>query len=217
MNQFLLSRDQISEATEYLEKNGLVQSGLSCKNWEVYHVMPYMKDGNWLDLGSDGGVVLENLVKINISGIKIGIDLAYPEDIVSQDKGISLVKGDCMNVPFPDSFFNFITCLSVIEHSVDYEKFAHECARLLSKGGQLFVSFDYATEKLDTSKTKLYSLSWNVLCKKDLEEFIKICAEHGLELSSEINWELKEMVINPQYCSPAQVEYTFGILQFIKK
>lgn len=216
MNQFLLSREQISEATKYLEENGLVSSGISAKNWEIYHVTPYMKDGNWIDLGADGSVVLENLVKKNISGIKVGIDLLYPEDVVSP-KGINLIKGNLLDVPFPDGFFNFATSLSVIEHDVDYDKFAHECARLLSKGGQLFVSFDYATEKLDTSKTKLYSLSWNVLCKKDLEEFVKICAEHGLELSSDINWELKDMVINPQYCSPAACEYTFGILQFIKK
>lgn len=217
MNKFLQTRSEIDICTKYLQENGLEESGISAKNWEVSQIIPYMKDGNWIDLGSAGGVVLQNLVKKNISGLKVGIDLAYEENHLKAN-GIDLIKGDLMNVPFPDSFFNFITSLSVLEHQVDFEKFAHECSRLLSKGGTLFISCDYWPEKYDTSKTKLYSLDWNILSKEDLLELITILHEHGLEITSEIDWTLQDAVINPAYCSPCPgVEYTFFVGSFIKK
>lgn len=217
MNKFLQTRDEINQMTKHLQENDLIESGISAKNWEVANVLPFLKDGNILDSGSDGGVVLENAVKKNLKGLKVGIDLAYTEN-KHLPNGIELVKGDLMNVPFPDGFFNFITCLSVIEHSVDYEKFAHECSRLLSKGGTLFISCDYWKIKYDTSQTKLYSLDWNILSKEDLLELVTILHEHGLEITSEIDWTLQDAVINDTYCSPVKdVSYTFFVGSFIKK
>lgn len=215
MNFFLKSRTDIDNSTNFLEDNGLVQSGISAKNWEVTQVVPYMKDGNWCDLGADGGVVLENLVKKNIVGQKVGIDLAYVES--GSRNGIDYIKGDLMNVPLPDGYFNFITSLSVIEHEVNYERFAKEVSRLLQKDGELFVSFDYSPEKIDTSLTKLYSLSWNILSQADVLMLVDVCGQNGLKLVGEIDWATQDMVINPQYCSPANCSYTFGIFHFKKQ
>lgn len=216
MNLFLKSRAQIDEATKMMEDAGLVTSGISAKNWEVFQVLPYMKDGNWLDMGSDGGVVLENLVKKNIKGQKVGIDLAYEES--SSAYGIDYIRGDLMNVPLPDGYFNFITSLSVIEHSVDLEKFAKETSRLLQNGGELFCSFDYWNPKPSYEKTKLYSLDWNILDREDVIELVRHMEENGLLCTSKIDWELGDAVINDTYCSPvAGVSYTFGILHFIKR
>lgn len=217
MNKFLLTRQEIDDATKFLEDNFLVCSGISAKNWEVFQVIPYFRDGNMMDMGSDGGVVLQNALKKRISGLKIGIDLAYPDNPVSPDKGIDLVKGDLMVTPFPDGFFKTITSLSVIEHSVDISKFAKECSRLLSDGGQLFVSFDYWPEKIDTQKTKLYSLDWNILSEEDVEQMVFEMGENGLRITSSIDWTVKDKVINDTYCSPVPgVGYTFGIFAFTK-
>src|SRR5688572_16514995 len=108
MNEFLLSRADIDNATKHFQENGLVESGISAKNWETFMILPYLGDGNLLDMGSGGGIVLENAVKKGLNGLKVGIDLAYAED-VSEKNGISLIKGDLMNVPFPDGFFHYIT------------------------------------------------------------------------------------------------------------
>lgn len=216
MNKFLQIRKEIDDCTKYLQDNGLVESGLSCKNWDVVQVLPYLRDGNLLDMGSDGSIILQNAVKKKLVGMKCGVDLLYPEDVVSPE-GINLTKGDLMNTPFPDGLFNFITCLSVVEHQVEFEKLAKECFRLLAKGGQVFISCDYWNPKPDTSKMKLYSLDWNILDKKDLYELIGQFNKYGLHITSEVDWSLQDAVINPSYCSPAQgVEYTFGIFSFIK-
>jgi len=217
MNFFLQSRADVDSATKFMEDNGYVTSGLSCKNWETYCVLPYLRDGNILDMGSSGSILLENAVKKKLVGLKTGIDLEYPINVGSPE-GINLMRGDLMNTGLPDSLYDIVTSLSVLEHEVDYTSFAKEVSRLLKSGGSLFVSFDYAHERIDTSLTRLYSLRWNILSKEDVIQLVQICKENGLEITSEIDWTTDEMVINPAYCSPAQgVSYTFGILHFIKK
>ncbi len=216
MNKFLKSRAEADQATKYLQENGLTLSGLSCKNWETVQALPHLKDGALLDMGSDGSILLENAVKIGIKGIKVGVDLTYAEDKVLPD-GTNLIKGDLMNTNLEDEYFDTITCLSVVEHEVNFTKFATEVSRLLKSGGTLIVSFDFAPEKIDTSLTKLYDLSWNVLDKINVHELISELKYYGLALDGEIDWTLGEMVINETYCAPTKgVAYTFGILKFIK-
>lgn len=217
MNNFLLTRYQIDLCTKNFQDRGLTESGLSCKNWETAQVLPHLKDGNVLDMGSDGSILLENATKIGIKGFKVGIDLAYSENKILPD-GTNLVKGDLMACPFPDKFFTTITCLSVLEHNVDFEKLAKECSRLLQKGGDLFLSFDYWNPKPSYEKTKLYSLDWNILDQNDVIRLVAVLSENGLVITGEIDWTLQDAVINENYCSPVKgVSYSFGILQFIKQ
>lgn len=217
MNKFLKTRAEIDEATKFIQDNGLVESGISAKNWEVWQVMPYMKDGDWVDLGSDGSVVLENLVAKGIRGAKVGIDLAYPANSFDPKTEIDLQKGDLMNTPFENESFDFVTSLSVIEHEVDFSKFAKELSRILKPGGHLFVSFDYWNPKPLYEKRKLYKLDWNILDKKDVFNLVDILEENGLQLTGPIDWTLQDAVINDTYCSPVSgVSYTFGIFHFLK-
>lgn len=220
MNKFLQSRADIDDATKYLQDNGLQESGISAKNWEVVQVIPYMRDGNWVDLGADGGVVLDNLVRKKITGFKIGVDLAYPETKMQEDylNGYDRIKGDLMNTGLPTGLFNYITCLSVIEHEVNFDKCAKEISRLLAKGGNAFISFDYWNPKPVYEKRKLYKLDWNILDAGDVGSLLTAMEENGLLITGEIDWKTNEAVINDTYCSPvAGVSYTFGILHFIKK
>lgn len=216
MNKMLQSRSEIEDSTRYLQENDLIESGISCKNWEVVQVIPYMRDGNWIDLGSDGSVVIPNLLQKNIKGAKVGIDLAYKEN--HSKGGVDYIAGDLTAVPYPPGFFNFITCLSVVEHNVDFKKLAKECSRLLSKGGQLFISFDYWSPRPDTSKTKLYSLDWKILNADDVGNLVFTLIDNGFGITTSPNLTTKDAVINDRYCSPVQgVAYTFGILHFIKQ
>jgi len=214
LNCFLQTRQEVNAASDYVKANG-VSSGLDCKNWDVYKIAPYLKDGDLLDMGSSGSVILENALKQGIKGGKFGIDLAYEKD--SDTAEMTLIKGDLMNTPFHDTIFSQITCLSVVEHQVDFNALAKEVSRLLVNGGELFLSCDYWDPKPDTTKMKLYNLNWNVLDKKDILDLVQALNDNGLHLSGEIDWTLNEAVINPTYCSPADVSYTFGIFHFIKK
>lgn len=216
MNEFLKTRIAVDAATYFLRGQGLVESGLSCKNWEIAETIHWLNDGNIIDLGSDGSVVLQNAVKLGLKGRKVGVDIIYDGDKITED-GIELYKRDAMDTQLDGGVFDIVTCLSVIEHDVKYDKIAKEVSWLLKTGGIAIISFDYAEPKPNTEKMRLYNLDWNILDKSDVLQLVNQFSFNGIELTSEIDWETQDMVINKFYCAPTDVEYTFGILQFIKK
>lgn len=216
MNEFLKTRQQITESTEWLIANGYVTHPISCKDWELANVTKELSDGDLLDMGADGSFILHNAIKKGIKGRKVGIDLA---EVTGTNKaiGADYYQGDLMKTDFTDNYFDTIVSLSVIEHQINFYDFAKECGRLLRKDGKLFVSFDYWNPKPETSLMKLYSLDWNILDNNDVIKLIFALDKEGLYISKVVDWSTKDAVINPTYCSPAQVSYTFGILEFIKK
>ena len=218
LNKFLQSRAEINQCTDDLNRAGLKLHGLDCKNFDLRNITPYLKDGDgFLDLGAAGSFILHNHVILNLKGRRVGIDIV---DVAEHDRtsGVEYFKGSLMNTPFADAEFSQITCLSVIEHEVNYTAFAKEVSRLLKPGGECFVTFDYAEPKMKTEGMKLFSLDWNILCRADAEQLIATCSEHGLKISSEVDWKTNEAVINPAYCAPcSDVYYTFGIFYFIKQ
>ena len=217
MNRFLRTRKEIDDATASLAHRDLVPHNLSCKNWDVAYILAYMSDGNILDMGCMDSYILQNTVKAGFKGEKYGIDLGYKEGALKQYPEIKYSCQNLMKTNFESNFFDYITCLSVIEHEVDFEKFAIETSRLLKKNGKLFVTFDYWNPKVDTSNKVLYNLKWQVLDRKDVENFVEVCSRHNLVLDRPIDWTTQDTVINPAYCSPFPgISYTFGILMFIK-
>lgn len=220
LNRFLKTRAEVNEATNFIKANGLAEHALSCKNFDISLICSNLGDGNLLDMGFIGSHVLDNAVKLGLTGRKVGIDLLYKEEFANDWPNLTghceFYSSDLMNTPFEDGSFQNITCLSVIEHSVDFNLLAKECARLLTSDGQLFLTFDYFDPKPDTSKTKLYDLAWNILDRNDVLTLIEACKNNGLVLLSDIDWTLGDAVINPTFCSPTDVSYTFGCLMFKK-
>lgn len=224
MNKFLQSHAEITECTNIIRKNGWVEHGLDCKNWDIVQVMPFLGDGDFLDMGSYGSSMLYNVVKAGYKGLKYGIDLAYPEgyvltsppDYKTPTEGVECFNGDLMKTPFTDGQFKYITCLSTIEHEVDFNVFALEVSRLLETDGRAFVTFDYWNPKVG-EELSWGGLKWNILDKSQVEELISVCATKGLILDGVVDWTIRDQVINPHYCSGGAVSYTFGVLHFVKK
>ena len=79
MNKFLQNRKEIDDCTQILRDQGLIESILSCKNWDAANVLPYLRDGNILDMGSDGSIVLENAVRKILSASKQELILHIPK------------------------------------------------------------------------------------------------------------------------------------------
>jgi len=215
MNEFLKTREQISESTKWLQENGYVTHPISCKDWELKQITEKLTDGDLLDMGADGSFILHNAIMKGIKGKKIGIDLVEVAG-VNKAEGAEYYQGDLMATPFEDGSFDTIVSQSTIEHEVDLPKFANECARLLRSGGRLIVSFDYWPQRVDTRGLTLYGLKWEILNQADVFYLEEVCEFAGLRVTAPIDWETKDAVINPQYCSPFNVSYTFGIFEFIK-
>src|SRR3990167_737545 len=215
MNKFLKTRYEVDMCTQWLLNHNLISHFFTCKDFDVANICQELKDGDILDMGSNGSWLLQNSVKIGIKGKKCCIDLSSPEFIT---EGVEYIKGDLMATPYADNSFDTITCLSVIEHEVDFNKLTKECSRLLRKGGVLYISFDYWNPKVDTTDvgTKLYGLKWNILDASDVSRLEVALGNNGLRMTSNLDWTIQETVINDQFCAPYGKKYTFGLLSFIK-
>ena len=93
-----------------------------------------------------------------------------------------LYKRNLTNTDFQSQIFDLATCVSVIEHGVDSEKFLAEASRILKPQGLLFITADYWEEKIDMADDPgEFGLEWNILCRKDVENIVKMAADFGLE------------------------------------
>ena len=211
---FLQSREEIEICRRILYRNGFISHVHGCKDWDLASIIPAIDDGNFLDMGSSDSTILKNISILKISGKLHGIDLREPTDPV---KGVKYIIGDLMDTKLPDNYFKNITCLSVIEHEVDFKKFAQEVARLLQPDGRIFITFDYWDPKVKTDMT-LYDLKWQPLDKQAVNNLIAELERHDLYLVEDVDWTLGEPVIDKDFYSPdPNVSYTFGLLTFEKR
>ena len=213
--KFLKNRSEVEEATRFLQQDGYLSNITLCKDWDMAHFIPEIGDGNFLDMGSSLSYILRNINLKKIRGGLYGIDLQKPDMPIP---GVEYVVGDLMHTPFADNFFANITCLSVIEHQVDFEKFARETSRILAVGGKLFVTFDYWEPKITPHIKSLYQLKWQPLDRQMALDLIENCKRHNLVLVEDMDWSIGEKVIHKKYYSPdPNIGYTFGMAVFEKK
>lgn len=211
--KFLKNKNEIEECTHFLNKNGFVSHNLACKDWDIAHIVSEVGDGNFLDMGSSDSYILKNISLKRIKGEKYGIDFQNP-DVPIND--VKYIVGDLTNTGLPNQHFKNITCLSVLEHEVDFNKFAAEVSRLLELNGRLYVTFDYWDPKV-ISPIKLYDLVWQPLDQEKLLEFINVCKNYGLRLIQDFDSTLGEPVIHWGYYGPhPTIAYTFGMAVFEK-
>ncbi len=95
--------------------------------------------GKVLDLGCGTGLQIPFLSKY--ANNVIGIDITYflLEKAIEKFKWnpkVSFIHGDAINLPFSDSYFDFISSYGeVISHIDDYEKAISEMRRVIKPGG----------------------------------------------------------------------------------
>ena len=211
--KFLLSRAEVRACTAYLQGEGYPSHRLACKDWDIANIIKDLSDGDLLDMGSSDSFLLASAVRKGIRGRKIGVDLQRPDVPVD---GVTYLIGDLTNTGLAEGTFANITCLSVIEHDVDFGAFAREAARLLVPGGKLYVTFDYWTPRL-LPRLRLFGRPWRILDRNDVELLVITCGGETLALTQPIDWTLGAPVINGRYYAPDPLlAYTFGMLVFHK-
>lgn len=212
--KILRHKSEISLSTDFLHRNGLIVNLAECKDWDLAHFLPLINDGNFLDMGSSDSYILKNLSLRRINGALYGIDLREPTFPL---KDVKYSVGDLMDTKLPSEFFKNITCLSVIEHGVDFARFAKEASRLLENGGRLFVTFDYWHPKIN-SDVKLYGLDWQLLDEALTRNLISECERNHLYLVEDMDFSIGDAIIRDGYYSPVpEISYTFGMAVFEKK
>jgi SAM-dependent methyltransferase len=194
-NAPLRSREQWKRATATMLDLHLVTHSDSPKNWDTLAALATIlkqgtPDSHVLDAGAEFQSAL--LPCLYLYGYRhlLGINLIFKK---SYRRGNILYKfGDITRTDLKPDTFDFVTCLSVIEHGVELEEFFREMARLLRPGGTLIVSTDYFPTPIDTSGLHAYGNPIHIFTRQEIERAVELAGRFGLELNDSIQFDCTE-------------------------
>jgi demethylmenaquinone methyltransferase / 2-methoxy-6-polyprenyl-1,4-benzoquinol methylase len=137
-----LIREMFSSlAGRYDLTNHLLCCGLDCV-WRKY-VAKMVRQGNAkciLDLATGSGALARVLQEACPSSKVVGMDFCHSMLLQAKRKGIcTLVCGDATDMPFCSGAFDVITVAFGLRNMGNYLKAVQEMARVLSRGGRLFI------------------------------------------------------------------------------
>jgi SAM-dependent methyltransferase len=119
---------------------------------------------------------------------------------------IRYMPGDLTRTPFPDGFFDAITCLSVIEHGVPLNDYFREMYRLLKPQGRLITSTDYYAEPIDTQGHFAHGTPIKIFSRLKIEAALDLARSAGFETTGSVDLECDE---KPIRWEPFGLDYTF--------
>lgn len=126
---------------------------------------------------------------------------------------IRYLPGDITGTGFPDSFFDAITCMSVIEHGVPLQPYFQEMFRLLKPGGLLITSTDYYPDPIDTKNQIAHGSPVKIFSRQEVDEMLSVALRCGFELTSPIDLTC---AARPIRWDPYNLEFTFLIFTLRK-
>lgn len=141
-----------------------------------------------------------------------GINLVFNE--VKQRGPIRYQPGDLTRTSFADGTFDAITCLSVIEHAVDLQRYFGEMSRILKPGGFLITSTDFWDSGVDTTGKFAYGVPVHVFTESEIRNALPLAAQCGLYLTSEPDFRCEERAVR---WNTVELEYTFVVFTMRKE
>jgi SAM-dependent methyltransferase len=140
-----------------------------------------------------------------------GINLSFADP--ARRGPIRYLPGDITRTEFPDSFFDAVTCMSVIEHGVPLDAYFREMYRVLKPGGILITSTDYYPDPIDTTGKTAHGAPIKIFSKPEVEEMLALAADCGFETTAEIDLECSSRAVRWEVYD---LEFTFLIFTLRK-
>jgi ubiquinone/menaquinone biosynthesis C-methylase UbiE len=218
MVRVLNSFEDLGRSVYNLYQNGCSLHWHHIKNWDMSQIYDILKscpkNANILEMGCGGSQVLRLFNEkgfVNCTGIDLTIsqyDRSTQFHLMLRHRKCPyrLKKMDLTSTVFPDSYFDFVVTLSVIEHGVNIRAFLKESYRILKTGGILFLTTDYWEPKINTD-----DLGWNIFSKRELKDLIISAKEYGFSIDNGDIPPVSEPFIHYQ-----GKNYTFASLTLIK-
>ncbi len=218
----LQTRLEADAAKALVESMGLPSHHDGQKNWDTLKCLAYIcstgdKDTPVLDAGSGSKLIIDQwLVQLGFKNV-YACDAQGAEKSIYRPLGIHFFQQDLLATNYEDAFFQTATCISVIEHNVDFDGFLKEMSRVLKPGGYLLVSTDYWSEPIDCSGIYPYSFEageMKIITPADLTEFAEIAKTYGLELCQPMQFQTTDKAVRWERTDR---DYTFYFAAFQKR
>ena len=215
-NGVLQSRDEWEAEARRGKVLQLPLHRAGAKNWDhlaaVYGIVStYPRSAVVLDAGAEFySNVLPALFVYGYEHL-YGMNLSFTEP--ARRGPIQYLPGDITRTEFEDSFFDAITCMSVIEHGVPLQPYFQEMFRLLKPGGILITSTDYYAEPIDTMNQLAHGAPIKIFSREEAEQILSVALKCGFEATSPINLDCTGRPIRWELYN---LEYTFLIFTLRK-
>ena len=216
----LKSRDQITSARKSMRDLGIgflqgdpgaPESGFgdALKSWDVLKTLRTIgtgcqMDARILDLGAFNSEVLPCLHQMGFRQLS-GIDLNPQVVNMPFADTIAYRIGNFHSTGYPDSSFDVVTAISVIEHGFDGDKILAEISRILKPGGRFIASFDYWRTKLSTHGLTAFDLSWTIFSEEEIRNLFQKAESYGLVAGATKDFAVEDSPIDWN-----GRQYTFG-------
>jgi len=181
-NSVLKNMLEVDEAINYLDSLHLFPHQDRSKSWDIskiIHILNKADKGSFiLDVGCNTCPILAMLSKIGFKEL-YGCDLYLSSSSKSQSeinefKKYNLSIQNLEDTNYRNNMFDYITSLSVIEHSINIEKYFKEMNRILKKGGMLLTSTDYWQNKISTKNSCLFGMPDIIFSRDEINNIINI-------------------------------------------
>lgn len=218
-NSVLTSEREVDIAMSILAKNQFNIQADRWKNWDQFlalanTVYRCRKDAPILDAGACRSVgypqtYLPGLAKLGFKRLH-GCNL--DEKQKELDAGVTYQYGDITQSPYPNAMFQFVSCLSVIEHGVNWRAFFEDAWRILLPKGCMFVSFDYWRDYVDTGDRTAFGAPVQIFNAEDVLNMVLYAQRLGFSCPTAGNFQSADKVVNW-----LGLNYTFCNLLFRKR
>ncbi|MHA2066564.1 MAG: methyltransferase domain-containing protein [Candidatus Thorarchaeota archaeon] len=219
MNEVLLKPDQWIQARKLINNAGLKPHPDNPKNWDHFlaleSILRYVDQAEpVLDAGGYAGTFGTWLKQLGYQDVTV-LNKTFETDQDKTEEGVKLMTGDITKTIIPTGTMGCVTCMSVIEHGVDHEKFLKECYRIIKPGGRLIVSTDYWAEKINTADKHddLYKCPVIVYSAAEIKEFVELATKSGFRSSSVPMYDCADTCVTWERMG---LRYTFIILELVR-
>lgn len=208
-NAVLQGRDEWEQAIVQALGLGLPLHNEPAKNWDSLAALDsILRRTNTtaaiLDAGAEFySVILPWLFLYGYRNLR-GINLGFSSPI--QLGPIRYERGDITRTGFKENTFDAVTCLSVIEHGVDLDRYFKEVARILKPEGVVITSTDYFETPIDTQGKEAFGAPIRIFRRDEINDALQVASSHGLALTGPLDLSCGEKTVHwKQY----QLDYTF--------
>jgi len=132
--QIQMNEEKLEEFYDGVYRDGDIRDNEKLYQWIIKLISP-QQEKKFLDVACGGGWMLRAAEKKNLKTYGIDISSNAVKKAKNNAPNTEVVVGSGEKLPWPDEYFDYVTCLGSLEHYVHPEIGVREIFRVLKKDG----------------------------------------------------------------------------------